>query len=775
MAGEGKGGHRKHKDERLEGTKSLGVCMIQPPADALHHCPEPRCRGHEPLFIEADTKDRSPMAQPGKTRPAPSATPAAGTARGSGAGRYRLGVDVGGTHTDLVLLDTQTGLLHVEKVSSTPANPSEGVLQGVGRFLANGIAASEIGFFAHGTTITTNALLEMRGARVGLLITRGFNAIQETQNQARDGNPFDYFFERPRPIAPQSQTREIGGRIAYDGQELEPLDEDAVRKAARDLRDAGVDSIAVVYLFSYMNPAHERRSKALIEETVPDLPVSLSCDVLPRIREWPRMSTTLVNAYLAPVLTRYIADLDRGLLRMGIETPQRFLMQSNGGVMPFRAAESGDNTVHTLLSGPAAGAQAAAWLASDEGRLGLITLDMGGTSADIAFIEQGAPLEVTEGDIARRQIDVPSLDMTTISAGGGSIARAEGGFLTVGPESAGAHPGPACYGRGGTLPTVTDADIVCGFLNPDYFLGGSQSLDIEAAEEALLEAIGKPLNLSAREAAAGIRRIVDERMADEIRVFAAKRGLEPRAFTLLPFGGAGAVHAASVAAELGVNRVLVPPRPGAFSALGLLCSDVVHDAIRSELRPLATLDPNHAEGLFAELERRAREDLAAEGLDEDEATFLREIDLRYSGQGYELRVSLHGLDRFDQAALAEARKRFDLCHARIHGHAAADKEVEVVSYRLRARVAVPKYRPQPVEDRGRPPGEARKGRRMVWFSGLKGVEAVVYERDRLDPGARLDGPALVEQMDATTVIPPDWSAEVDPFGNLILTREDPAS
>jgi N-methylhydantoinase A len=388
--------------------------------------------------------------------------------------RYRIGVDVGGTHTDLVLLDLESGTIAVEKVSSTPQNPALGVMNGVGRLLARGVSADGIGFFAHGTTITTNALLEMRGAKVGLLITAGFRAIQETQNQARDTNPFDYFYSKPVPIAPQSLTRDIPERIDNEGNVLVPLDEDAVRRAARELKSEGVGSIAVCYLFSYANPAHEARTRAIFKEEHPEAHVSLSSEVLPRIREWPRMSTTLLNAYLEPVLVGYIAHLAKGLDDIGVKTPQRFLMQSNGGVMPFGAAVAGAKTVHTLFSGPAAGAQAAVHLAADEARTGLVTLDMGGTSCDIAFIEGGAALEVTEGVVDRRQLDVPALDLTTISAGGGSLASVDtAGFLNVGPRSAGADPGPACYGRGGTEPAVTDADLVCGYLNPDYFLGGA--------------------------------------------------------------------------------------------------------------------------------------------------------------------------------------------------------------------------------------------------------------------------------------------------------------
>jgi N-methylhydantoinase A len=686
-------------------------------------------------------------------------------------GRYRLGVDVGGTHTDLTLLDTATGVLAVEKVSSTPKNPALGVLDGVARFVARGIPSAAIEFFAHGTTITTNALLEMRGAKVGLMITKGYRAVQEIQGQARDGNLFDYFFTRPAPIAPQSLAREIPERSDYRGNVLVPLDREAVRQAARELKAAGVQSIAVCYLFSFMNPRHESDTRAIIEEECPGMHVSLSSEVLPRIREWPRLSTTLLNAYLEPVMVHYIGHLNRGLDQAGVTTQQRFLMQSNGGVMPFSAAIAGARTVHTLFSGPAAGAQASAHLARREAQHGLVTLDMGGTSADIAFIEGGAPLEVTEGVIARRQVDLPALDMTTISAGGGSIAFVDAaGFLNVGPQSAGADPGPACYGRGGTRPTVTDADLLCGFLNPDYFLGGAQKLDVAAAHAALKTHVADPLRMDVLSAAAGIQRIVDMRMADEVRVFAAKRGVDLSAFTLLPFGGAGAVHAAAVAEELGMRRILVPARPGAFSALGLLCTDVVHDYVRSQLKPLDEVTAEEAEAAFRALEEKARAELAAEDMNAADARFARELDLRYTGQGYELRTPVDG-GRLSADSLAAARNRFDERHAQIHGHAAADRPVEVVSYRLRVRVAVPKYEPreEPPPARPRPLAEAAKGRRPVRFDGAT-VEATLYERDRLDIGTRLAGPGIVEQFDATTVIPPGWSAHVDGFRNLILER-----
>jgi N-methylhydantoinase A len=385
------------------------------------------------------------------------------------------------------------------------------------------------------------------------------------------------------------------------------------------------------------------------------------------------------------------------------------------------------------------------------------------------------PLETTEGTIARRQIDVPALDMTTISAGGGSIAWIDGGgFLNVGPQSAGADPGPACYGRGGTRPTVTDADIVCGYLNPDYFLGGEQKLDIAASRAALKTHIADPLKMDVLAAAAGIQRIVDMRMADEVRVFAAKRGVDLSAFTLLPFGGAGAVHAAAVAEELGMRRILVPPRPGAFSALGLLCTDVVHDYIRSELRPLTEVMPEHAETIFRQLEDKAIEELKAEGMDAGATRFVRELDLRYTGQGYELRTPLEGLftDSLTADSLTAAREKFDERHAQIHGHAAKERPVEVVSYRVRVRVTVPKYQPHPAPSPSAPRTSdiAVKGKRRIHFDGKHSVEARLYERDRLDIGAVVTGPAIIEQFDATTVIPAGWSGRVDGYRNLILQR-----
>jgi N-methylhydantoinase A len=693
------------------------------------------------------------------------------TEKGS-APRFRVGVDVGGTHTDLVLNDLETGEIRIEKLPSTPSNPALGVLEGLDRLFDSGVPADQLGFFAHGTTVTTNALLESKGADVGLLINQGYGAITEVQTQARDeGNPFDHLFAKPRPIAPSAMTRGIGGRIDYQGIELTPLDEAAVARAARELAEEGIASFAVCYLFSFMNDAHERRTAELIREAVPGCFVSLSSEVLPRIREWPRYSTTLVNAYLVGVLARYIDDLGAGLDSRGATTRRRFLMQSNGGVMPLSAnAES--QTVHTLLSGPAAGVQGTAYLLGiQQGIRNIVTMDMGGTSCDIAFIQDGVPLEHAEANIAGRIVAVPALDVATISAGGGSIARVNAaGLLEVGPDSAGAAPGPACYGKGGALPTVTDADLVAGALNPAYFLGGRMGLDAAAAERAVQIHVADRMQVDLRTASSGILRVVNATMADEIRVQAAKKGVDLAGFTLVPFGGAGPVHAAAVAQDLGIPRVLVPGNPGAFSAFGLLCADVVHDYVRSDLRDLNGIDPSHVESAYSVLETRAAAEFESEGLAGETQLFLREVDLRYAGQGYELRVPLEGLQMpLDAAGFAELAERFHQRHEEVHGHAARGADVEVVSYRLRAVVPMPKLE---IGGGGVVGSGAPSGSRKLITAGGEEAEAGIWRREDLPVGTALSGPVIVEQLDATTVVPGGWSVTRDTHGNLVLDREN---
>jgi N-methylhydantoinase A len=650
---------------------------------------------------------------------------------------YRLGVDIGGTHTDLVLTDVASREFRIAKVASTPANPANGVLAGVASLLRE-VSADEIDFFAHGTTVTTNALLQLKGARVGLLVNTGFRGIQEVQSQAREGNSFDYMYRRPPPLVTQCLTREVPGRIDAHGREIAPFDAGAACRAVEELLAAGAQSFAVCYLFSFLNPSHETMTAQIIRELAPSAAVSLSSVVLPRLREWPRLSTTLVNAYLEPVLASYVASLADGLDRLGIHTKQRFIMQSNGGVLPFAGVTAGGATVHTLLSGPAAGVCGSAHLLGrQQGWPNLITFDMGGTSCDIAFVQDGTPLEAADSSVCRYTVDAPALEIATITAGGGTIAWLDrAGLINIGPESAGADPGPACYGKGGAAPTVTDADLVCGYLDPDFFLGGSQRLDPAAAWQAL-DALAKPLGMSPVGAALGIVRLVNGRMADEVRVQAAKRAVDLTSFVLVPFGGAGPLHAAAVAGELGIARVLVPPNPGAFSALGLLCTDILHDYVRSRLAPLADLQPTTASAIYTELEAQAQDDHARQGM---------------SGPSH----------------LADASARFHAEHKALHGHSAPDQPVEVMSYRLRMRVAVPKFAFAPGADNLSPAIPAAIKTVDIHLGEDRPLAVAVYDRVHLGPGHVMTGPAIVRQLDATTLLPAGWTARVDAYLNLIL-------
>ncbi|MGE3247779.1 MAG: hydantoinase/oxoprolinase family protein [Beijerinckiaceae bacterium] len=688
--------------------------------------------------------------------------------------RYRLGIDVGGTHTDMVLLETgadgAAGRWRIVKIPSTPHNPALAVLDGVRQFVASGVDPADIEFFSHGTTATTNALLEMRGAKIGVLVNAGMRGILEVQSQARDGwPPFDHLFRKPEPLARPAFVREIPGRLDYAGREIEPLDEAAVAAAARELAGQGATAFAILFLFSFMNDAHEARAAGIVRSAVPGAFVSCSSQVLPRIREWPRYSTTMLNAYLGPVLSAYCRDMAKGLDENGVNTQQRFLMQSNGGVMPL-VANAETHAVRTLLSGPAGGVGCASWLLGrEQGWRNLVTMDIGGTSADIAFIEDGEPVEQSDSMVDGRIVGVPAYDIATVAAGGGSIAWInDGGMLEVGPHSAGADPGPVCYGRGGSQPTVTDANVVRGALNPDYFLGGKASLDAHAARAAIEDKIARAMDTDVATAASGIVRIVNARITDAIRVEAAKKGIDLTGHTLVPFGGAGPVHAAQVAEDLHMPRVLVPLNPGAFSALGLLCTDVRHDYMRSEMAVLSALDPSHAEQSFAALEDAAREEISGEGLNGAEIVYARELDLRYEGQGYELRVPLEGLPRpLGADALSRIAERFHDLHTAVHGHAARDAVVEVVSYRLRASVAMPKA----ASARAAAAGAAQpEGRRTLTLGPGRVLEASVWRRDALASGWSARGPAIIEQPDATTVVPDGWSVRCDDYANLVLER-----
>jgi N-methylhydantoinase A len=687
--------------------------------------------------------------------------------------RYRVAVDTGGTFSDFVYLNENTGVVTIGKVASTPDDPSQVILQGIealiGRAGEDDAAAepADVSYFCHGTTVGTNALLEGKGVKTGLLVTTGFRGIYEVAEQARPYGTaiFDVMYDKPAPLVPPSRTGEVRERVDFRGQVLRPLDETALRSTLRQLRGENIEALAVCLLFSFLHPAHEARVRAIAAEELPGCNVSLSSEILPQIREYYRLSTTVINAYLQPILARYIASLESRLAGAGVVTPQKYIMQSNGGMATFR--EAARTAVTTVLSGPAGGVTAGL-AACRQLQIGnLITFDMGGTSCDVALIKDGEAVFFSRGKIEGRDLAVPMMDINTVSAGGGTIAKVDRfGVLDVGPQSAGAVPGPACYARGGEAATITDCNLLLGYLSADNFLGGRMALDRTRAEAAVAQ-VAEKLSLDVAAAAEGIVRIIDVKMEEAIKAISTMRGHDLRDFFLLAFGGAGPLHAARMVRDLGMAGLVVPLYPGVFSALGLIMSDVKHDYILSRLRGLDELTPADIETVFAELMQRARDALRRDGFADDKIRIDRALDLRYAGQGYEITVACTPAE---VAAPAKLRKKFDVEHKSQFGHMAPEEPVEVVSYRVRGiglvpPVDMPKFAPQ-----GLKVADALRETRPVRFDG-KTVSCPVYQREKLDVGASIRGPAILDQFDCTTIICAGTVARVDEWKNLIVTED----
>jgi N-methylhydantoinase A len=686
--------------------------------------------------------------------------------------KYRVTVDTGGTFSDFVFFHEDTGAITITKVPSTPKEPFQAVLNGVKELIDQGAAAKDISFFCHGTTVGTNALLEEKGARTGLLVTQGFRGIYEVMEQTRGYGPatYDLFFEKPRLLAPPYYTEEIPERVDFRGQALTPIDVEASREAIRRLKKKGVESVAVCFLFSFLNPDHELKIKELFAKEFPEARLSLSCEVLPQIREFYRMSTTVINAYIQPVMANYLNRLESRMRELGVTTPKLYIMQSNGGVSTF--AGSANKPVATVLSGPAGGVIASMGTCERVDINNIITFDMGGTSCDVALIHQGNPIITTQGKINLRPIALPMLDIHTVSAGGGTIARIDAvGGLQVGPDSAGADPGPVSYNRGGENITITDANIVTGVLDPDHFLGGRMKLNKAKADRLLEEKIAKPLGLNVLEAADGVLKIINVKMEEAIKAVSSARGYDIRDFTLVAFGGGGPMHAGRIALDLGIPSVLIPLTPGVHSALGLLMSDVKHDYVRSKLVGLDDLDLHEINHMFGQLIDQARADLHSEGFQDEDIKIEPYMDLRYAGQGYELTVPcpMPPLTKHD---LVLMRGRFDTLHEQNSGHKAETEPVELVSLRLISLGLVPQAKLSPGKITGRKVAEAKTSERKVFFGKEHGMlNTQIYNRDKLEPGHRLVGPAIVEQLDTTTVIHPEQEVTVDEYRNLIMRQK----
>jgi len=665
-----------------------------------------------------------------------------------------VGVDVGGTFTDFVAVTDDGVQVHKEP---TTHPQHEAVVTGLDR-----VGVGEEVPVVHGTTTATNALLERRGARTALLATDGFADVLAIGRQDRP-DLYDLQPSRPAPLVPEARRYEVPERLSAEGEVLTPLDEAAVRRVAEAMREQEVESVAIAFLFSYQNPEHENRAAEIVREVLPDVPVTLSSALLPEYREYERTATTVVNAYVRPQVARYLDRLDEALGARSVR-----VMQSNGGTIGLDTAS--DEAARLALSGPAGGVVGALGVARralDTDTPRIMTLDMGGTSADVALCDGQVP-RTTEHTIADLPLRLPATDIHTVGAGGGSIARVDaGGSLRVGPESAGAEPGPVCYGRGGTEPTVTDAHLVLGRLHADHLLGGTGTFDVasDAAHTAVAE-LGEDLGLSPEEAALGILRVANAAMERALRRVSVERGHDPREYTLVPFGGAGPLHAVALAEALDMCRVLVPPTPGVLSALGLLTADMVYDTSRAVLTRADTLieDASPLSGAADAAVAEVRDTLVDHGTPH----LTLKLDLRYVGQSYELSVPLS--PPIAGRRVAEAVQAFYERHREQYGHADADEPVEVVALRVRGRVKTPQPQLSREPEADQPLSAARLGTRPVWFDVDGPTPTPAYARTELHHGHAFDGPAVLHQYDTTVVVPPDWHAHVDPWQNVWIER-----
>ena len=680
-------------------------------------------------------------------------------------GAYAVAVDVGGTFTDIVLCDLESNEQRVYKTPSTPDDPSVGFMTGLAQILAaNGVSAAEVAHIFHGTTIATNSVLENKGAPVGLLTTEGFRFVLEIARHGtpRMANP-NSWIKPERPVRPRD-CLEVNERTSFDGQVLAPLDEQAVRDAARHFEKEGISSIAVAFIHSYANPANERRAREILLEELPGAAISLSSEVLAVYREYERTITTVLNAYVTPRVSNYIDNLKNSLVSFGADGAFS-IMKSNGGIIGSDVAVR--QPVYTALSGPAAGVMATVQIAETTGLENCISFDMGGTSTDVSLLRQREPGMTLNGKLGDWPIQLPMLDIATIGCGGGSIAEVSPyGSLTVGPASAGADPGPVCYGRGATRPTVTDANLVLGRVNTEI-AGGQLTLDSDAAAQAIGDSVASRLGLEVPDAANGILKIADNAMVGAIRNISVERGHDPRDFALVAYGGAGPMHAIDVANLLGIETVVVPPHPGIASAYGLLVADFKNDYARTFVQHPPHYDMEGMAAVFAELEEEGTDWLREEGVAAGSHELSRSADLRYAHQGSELTVPYEH-SQVDREGLEALVEEFHRRHQQLYGFS-LDQPVEIVTLRVTAAGQVGQVKMPPIQGEGRTPGDAILERRQVYFEESDGfVPCAIYDRSGLYPGAKIDGPAILEGMDATVVINPGWEAQVDQYGNCIM-------
>ncbi|NNL86154.1 MAG: hydantoinase/oxoprolinase family protein [Myxococcales bacterium] len=689
---------------------------------------------------------------------------------------WRLAVDIGGTFTDVVALEEETGALKLAKVPSTPENPANGFIAGIEHITEHaGIPAAEIAAVFHGTTVATNAILERKYAELGLIITRGYREALEVARQTVPGEFGDItWWIKPERVVPLELVREVSGRMGVDGTVAEEIDSDEVRALAEEFKAMGVPAVAVSLLHSYRNPEQEREVRRVLQDVYPDCFISISSDILREYREYERTNTTCLNTALMPLLSSYHAELDRHLRSQNIDAPF-YIMRSSGGLA--QAEEISRLPISAALSGPAAGVIAATHFGKLSGHNDVICFDVGGTSADICLVEGGEPRMLTEGRVDIYDVKTPMIDIHTVGAGGGSIAWIAGGrSLKVGPDSAGASPGPVCYGRGGEQPTVTDANLVLGRI-ATHLAGGGIALDRAKAQEAV-QALADELSLGLIEAADGILRIAIENMAAGIRTVSVKRGRDPRDYALVAFGGAGPLHACTLADWLGMTRVVIPPSPGVTSAYGLLLTDVRIDLVRTDVQREDRLDFGRVRAEIEGLEKRVSERLAEEGFQGESLALQHFVDMRYSAQAYEVRIPLtSGVDgRVAEDSLKAAISDFHAAHHDLYGYSYEGRElVELVNIGVTGLGLL--KRPQIPEGKGadRDPKAALRAEASVYFPQTGMVTCPRYTREALKPGNEIEGPAIIEQYDSTTVVNPEWRGRIDPWGTLVLHKESPAT
>ena len=698
--------------------------------------------------------------------------------------RFRVGIDIAGTFTDGTLVDSTTGEVTTSKVLSTPSNPASGFISAVEKLLAThgSIDPTEIEHVVHATTVATNAIIEGKTATTAFITTEGFRDMLEIARQIRP-SLYDLQFEKPQPLVPRQLCYEVPERLNAQGEVITPLDESVVEQVVEKIAETGVEAVAVCLLHSYRNSAHEQRIGELLRAKLPDITISLSSDVVPEFREYLRASTTVINSSVAPVVSTYLSSIREKLNSSGV-TSELLVMQSSGGVYPAEAAS--DSPVFMVESGPAAGAVAAAALGTSLGSPDVISFDMGGTTAKASLIRNGQP-NVTKdysvggaaqagtgafGGASGYPIRTPVVDLVEIGAGGGSIAWVDsGGALRVGPHSAGADPGPVCYGLGGTEPTITDANLVLGRLDPDYFAGGDMQLDLKGARNAIKTQCADPLGISIEEAAHGIVEIANTAMVNALRLVSVQRGHDPRDFMLIGFGGAGPAHTVRLAEQAGIPNVLIPLAPGTASALGLLVTDVRMDSSATLIARADSVQPDDIAGHFARLEDEGAKAHQSAASSSGEPVFERAVEMRYWGQSFELSVPAPDRELIDRQWLNELCESFHDAHETAYGFRAQDEPVELVNLRLTTVGKIARPNMKKLEETSSDASSALKGSRPVYFSESNGVtETAVYDRVKLPAGAQFSGPAIVEEPDCTTVVHPAWSVLVDEYGNLSISK-----